>query len=132
MSGTIAYLDSSAFVKLVIAEPETQALRRFLRAWPDRISSALLRAESLRAIRRFDPAVRSMTIRLLKDIALIDVTRDIIDAAAALDPPALRTLDAIHLATGLSVGDALGVVLTYDQRLAEAASAMGLAVAAPV
>lgn len=52
-------------------------------------------------------------------------------AAAALEPGTLRTLDAIHLATALALGEELDAVVTYDRRMTEAAKATGLAVAAP-
>jgi len=62
----------------------------------------------------------------LRDVALLPL-----DDATSLEPPRLRSLDAIHLATALSVRDDVGAFLTYDERLAEAAERHGLPVAAP-
>jgi predicted nucleic acid-binding protein len=130
---TLAYLDASALVKLVVAEPESDALRVFLEAWPDRLSSALSAAEVPRALRRarFGVAERQRAQRLLARLALIDVDRRILVAAAALEPRELRTLDAIHLATALVVREDLGAIVTYDRRLAKAADRMDLDVYAP-
>ena len=129
----LIYLDASALVKLVVAEPESDALIALVRAWPDRLSSALSLAEVLRALRRarYGSAERRRAQRLFTRIALVDIDRRILAAAAALDPPALRTLDAIHLATALTVGEDLGVLVTYDQRLAAAAERVDLEVLAP-
>ena len=52
MNGGLLYLDSSALVKFVLSEPETDALVKFLTGWPERISSVLARVEVLRAVRR--------------------------------------------------------------------------------
>jgi predicted nucleic acid-binding protein len=68
--------------------------------------------------------------RALSGVALIPLDGAILDAAAALELPALRTLDAIHLASALSLGKDLAVY-TYDVRLAEAAADAGVAVRAP-
>jgi len=68
---------------------------------------------------------------VLESVYLLDLSRTILHEAAALAPPALRTLDAIHLATALSIGDRTLDVITYDARLAEAARASGLTVVQP-
>jgi hypothetical protein len=129
----LVYLDASALVKLVVTEPESGALMEFLRAWPDRVSSALSLAEVPRALRhaRFGTAERHRARRLLARLALVDVDRRILAAAAALDPPELRTLDAIHLATALAVREDLAGLVTYDRRLATAAERVDLEVLAP-
>lgn len=67
----------------------------------------------------------------LATVALLPLSDSIVRTAAALEPPELRSLDAIHLATALSVAEQLGGVFTYDVRLAEAATAAGLTVLAP-
>jgi predicted nucleic acid-binding protein len=117
------YLDSSALVKLVLPEPETGALMGFLAAWPDRLSSALARVEVLRALRRAraNRAARRRAHRILSHVALIRIDDVVLDAAARLGPPELRSLDAIHLATARSVQDGLAGIVTYDPRLARAA-----------
>jgi predicted nucleic acid-binding protein len=130
---SLIYLDASALVKIVIAEPESGALLTFLRSRPDRLSSALSLTEVARALRRarFGGAVRRRAQRLLARLALVDVDRRILTAAAALEPSALRTLDAIHLATALAVREDLAGIVTYDRRLAAAAERVDLEVVAP-
>ena len=129
---TVAYLDSSAFVKLVVAEPESDALRRALRRWPERASSTLLRTEAVRALRRSgnDRHVAHAR-RLLRAIHLIRVDEPLLDRAGDLEPPDLRSLDAIHLAAALLISADLGVVFCYDPRLRQAAEAYGLDVDSP-
>jgi uncharacterized protein len=130
MSGSVAYLDSSAFVKLVVAEPETSSLRLWLRNWPDRASAALLRVESIRAVAPTGPqAIRTARWQLAR-LHLIEINRSLLDSAATLAGP-LRPLDAIHLAAAQSMGSDLGAVVTYDQRLAQAAGRMGMTVESP-
>ena len=124
------YLDSSAIVKLVSREPETVDLVRVVRANPSLISSALAWAEVVRAARR----VRGNTARaegVLNGIALVPVDDGIIRSAGALGPTTLRTLDAIHMATALSLGSDVSQLVTYDDRLAGAAAAAGIDVIAP-
>lgn len=131
MDGRRAYLDTSAFVKLVIREAESAALRRFLAGRPAPVSSALLWAESLRAVRLADADALGLARRELDDIDLVAIDAVLLDRAAALDPPGLRTPGAIHLATALALGEDLDVVLTYDARMVDAARLLGIAVAAP-
>jgi uncharacterized protein len=130
---SLVYLDASALVKLVVLEPESGALVTFLESRPDRLSSALLLTEIPRALRRaqFAGAARRRAQRLLARLALVDVDRRILSTAAALEPPELRTLDAIHLATALAVREDLAGIVTYDRRLAAAAERLDLEVFAP-
>lgn len=126
------YLDSSAFVKLAVEEPETRALRAFLAERDGRrVSSALLRTESLRAVRQLGGDVLSTVREGLRRIDLVAIDDRILDAAGTLEPRVLRTLDAIHLATALAVGDDLETVVTYDERMADGARLLGLPTAAP-
>jgi len=129
----VIYLDASALVKIVVAEPESGALLAFLRSRPERMSSALSLTEVPRALRRaqFGGPVRRRAQRVLARLALVDVDRRILSAAAALEPSALRTLDAIHLATALVVREDLDGLVTYDRRLAAAAERLDLEVLAP-
>lgn len=132
MSADVAYLDTSAVVKLLMRERETRALRRELRRWPRRASSSLLRVELLRAVKRAGiPALGAPARRQLAAISLIRIDEPLLDRAGDLDPPSLRSLDAIHLATALALGNDLGTVVTYDQRLIRAAAALGLPTASP-
>jgi len=132
MSGRGVYLDASAFVKLVIVEPESAALRRFLGRWPRRASAALLRTEVARALRRAGYEARVGTARrLLAAMRLVRLDEPLLDRAGELEPRPLRSLDALHLAAALAIVPELGAFLTYDERLAEAARGVGLTVHAP-
>ena len=127
------YLDSSVLVKLVVLEPESAALREFLRTHTSRVSSALAEVEVPRALRGagYGMAEGRRAAAVLARIALIEVDRRILRTAATLAPPGLRSLDAIHLATALSLGQDLDGIVTYDQRLSDAATGADLAVWAP-
>ena len=129
---TALYLDTSAFVKVVVEEDGSGALRTFLadhRA--RRVSSTLLRTEALRAVRHLGPEALAAVRDGLRRIDLIGIDDRVLDAAGVLDPRVLRTLDAIHLATALSVGDDLEAIVTYDARMIEAARLLGLPTRAP-
>lgn len=132
MNGKAAYLDTSAFLKLVVSEPESRALRQFVSRWPDRCSASLLRAEAVRALRRsgYDSNLGTAR-RLMAGVRLIRVDEALMDQAGNIDPRELRTLDAIHLAAALVIASDLGVLITYDHRLASAATTLGLRVEAP-
>jgi uncharacterized protein len=132
MSADVAYLDTSAVVKLLVRERETTALRRELRRWPRRASSSLLRVELLRAVKRAGlPRLGAPARTQLDRISLIRVDDPLLDSAADLDPASLRSLDAIHLASALALGSDLGVVVTYDDRMIQGATALGLPTASP-
>ena len=128
----IAYIDSSALLKLVAREPETSALESDLAGREGLVTSRLAVLECRRTARRVPHApVLQRVNDVLEAVHLLDLTPAILEQAAALDPPALRSLDAVHLATALSMGDATLDVITYDARLAEAGRAAGLAVVQP-
>jgi predicted nucleic acid-binding protein len=119
-------------VKLPLREAEHDALRSELAEWDGYVSSALLGVEAVRACARYDdPGYADDARAWLQDVALLPLNDVLLAEAANLAPENLRSLDAIHLATALSVRDELGVFLTYDQRLAYAAADMGLKVAKP-
>lgn len=126
------YLDTSAFIKLVLSESETDALLAWRRRSAAQLfSSDLLRTEALRAARRHGPLTLSLARRRLDAVALVPLTTDVCERAALLDPAVLRSLDAIHLATALSAVDDLDGVVTYDERLAGACGLHGVPVVAP-
>lgn len=129
----VAYLDSSALVKLVVVEPESAALIEQLGGWPQRVCSALALAELPRALDRagFGATARRRAREVLERMILVDVDRRILATAATLGPSSLRTLDAIHLATALAVREDLGAIITYDRRLRAAAERVHLEVESP-
>ena len=131
MAGKLLYLDSSAIVKLVVPEPETKALREFLRSWPERVSSVVARIEVERVARRIGGGAIRRARTVMSRIALVELDEEVVRTAASLDPPTLRTLDAIHIATALSLRGELGVVCVYDSRLAAAANSKVVEVAGP-
>lgn len=133
MSG--CYLDTSALVKLTTREVETDALLAHLSRYSGRSTSRLAAVEVRRALVRRGPesvAIGGDAIRgALEGIMVIELDAAIASAAGDLEPASLRSLDAIHLASALSIHDELDAFVTYDRRLADAAQAAGLAVIAP-
>ena len=127
----IVYLDSSALVKLVVREAESSDLEAFLAQRPARVSCALARTEVLRAVRAQGPEAVLKARQLLQDVDLVRLTSRLLDAAAEVDPPRVRTLDAIHLAAAQTLGAELDELVTYDGRMARAAEALGFTVVAP-
>ena len=127
------YLDSSALVKLVVEEAESAALQSRMGDWGHRVSSSIVEVEVLRAIRRVsgDVRVHDRARSILGELVLVEVDAVIRRVAATVDPPMVRALDAIHLATALGVAAELAAFVTYDQRLSAAASAAGLPVLVP-
>ena len=127
----MVYLDSSALVKLIIAETESpgappvsgrRTRARLLRPRP---------VEVLRAVRGHGSAALTRARRLLQRLNLVQIDEELLDAAAMVDPRVLRGLDAIHLAAAQLFGDELAALVTYDRRMAAAASLVDLKVAAP-
>jgi predicted nucleic acid-binding protein len=126
------YLDTSALVKLVVAEAESIPFRAWLLVGDrDPVTSDLTRTELLRTVRRAAPDRVVQAREALATVTLVAVTTAIFEEAGRLDPTTLRTLDAVHLASALELGDDLDGIVTYDNRLAEAARDHGIAVIAP-
>lgn len=127
------YLDTSAAAKLVQPEDESAALAVFLTEHLDLplVSSALTCPELVRAVSRQQPGLAVRAVVLLQRIMTVPLSHDIVTSAATVGTPALRTLDALHLATAVAVSSELTSFVTYDKRLADAATALGLSVAAP-
>ena len=117
-------------MKLVVPEPETKAVRELMRSWPERVSSVVARIEVERVARQIGPGAVRRARTILSRIALVDLDEDVVQRAA-LDPVELRTLDAIHLATAISLGGDLGAVCAYDVRLGSAAISKTIDVLAP-
>jgi predicted nucleic acid-binding protein len=125
------YLDSSAIVKLAVREPESLALRRYLRRRAPVVSSALARTEVLRALLPAGDEAVTRGHGVLQRIDLVRVNDRILNAAGLLRPTHLRSLDAIHLATAQELGDDLGALVTYDDRMASAAKQLGCRIVQP-
>jgi predicted nucleic acid-binding protein len=125
------YLDSSALVKLAVREAESLALRRYLRRRRPLVASALARTEVVRALMPLGPQAIRRGHDVLARVDLVRVNDRVLDAAGALPPVELRSLDAIHLATAQQLGADLARIVTYDDRMATAAGQLGLTVARP-
>lgn len=126
------YLDTSAALKLVVAEPETARLELWMaeRAGIPRVSSRLLRIEMWRAVTRAAPHRISRANVVLSAIALLSMD-DVAPTAEVIGDKTLRSLDAIHLATAHEIRTDLSAFVCYDQRLRDSAHALGLPVEAP-
>ena len=131
MSGDVAYIDTSSFLKLVLAERESSATAEFLRPWPHWASSLLLRVEAMRAAAAADGAARAAVAKRLRAVHLISLSEDVVELAILIGAPGLRTLDALHLASAMTLGDELGALVTHDRRLLAAAAALGLPAVSP-
>jgi predicted nucleic acid-binding protein len=124
------YLDTSAFIKLVLAEPQSGPLREELLG-SELLSSSLLSVEGRRAARRYGKLATERARAALTAITLLPLDQPILDAAAELGPVELRSLEALHLATVVSLGEDLERLYCYDGRLASAARTLGIDVRQP-
>lgn len=128
----VLYVDSSAVVKLVVRERESDALRAHLEG-AELVTSEIALTEVPRAsyLRTGMTEVFDQTETVLRRFDLVELDEELHRAAARRSPPELRTLDAIHLVSALRLGERLHGVVAYDRRLAQAARDAGLIVEAP-
>jgi uncharacterized protein len=124
------YMDSSALVKLVIRETGSDDLREFI---GDRelVTSQISRVELVRAVARNQPDSVEAAVDLLAELTLVAVSRVISSRAAWVPPPALRSLDALHVASASAMRDSLDALVTYDRRMIHAGQLAGLRVVSP-
>lgn len=130
---TLYYVDTSAALKLLVEETHSKAFAAFYdgatkATW---VSSALLRIEVMRAVTRVFPALQPDARELLLAFDFVGIDDDIVDAAMNEPDRRLRSLDAIHLATARVLGSDLTALVTYDDRLADAATDAGFEVVSP-
>lgn len=125
------YLDSSALVRLVVEEPESTALRRHLRRRRPLVSSALARTEVLRALLLEGEGGITRGRAVLGRVDLVRINDRVLNAAGVLLPPELRSLDAIHLVTAQQLGADLSQIVSYDDKMVQAAKLLGLKTASP-
>lgn len=126
------YVGTSALGKLVTPEAESTAMHEFWSSYDgELVSSDLARTELRRHAGRCEPSRQDQAGRVLAALTLIPLLPRITEAAGRLGPPHLRSLDALHLATALELGDDLEAVVTYDRRQADAARQLGLRVVTP-
>ena len=127
----VTYLDSSAIVKLAVREPESALLRTYLRRRRPWVSSALARTEVIRALLPLGPAAVERGHDVLGRLQFVRINDQVLRSAGELEPPHLRSLDAIHLASALEFESDLRHVVTYDDRMIESAHQLGLKTATP-
>ncbi len=130
MSAEMWYVDTSAFVKLLVAEEHSEAFR----VWLDGrrpVSSDLLRTEARRAVLDEPPGVRRRCEELLRALASVRLRPAVLDRAGRLPIRRLRSLDAVHLAAAQELEDDLAGVVSYDRRQLDAATALGITTASP-
>jgi uncharacterized protein len=125
------YLDTSVLGRILLDEPDTPAIRRELGHFERHISSGLLSVELHRLGLRVN--MLAVVSELLSGKVLIPVDAEILAAAETITPPTVAALDAIHLATAVSLSKAgkLDALMTYDRQLATGAREHGLEVLAP-
>ncbi|MDQ4130869.1 MAG: PIN domain-containing protein [Actinomycetota bacterium] len=102
-----------------------------LQDWPDRVSAVLAQVEVIRAVRRGSPRALPQATQLLSTLALVRLSDEVLEAAAETEPSELRALDALYLATAMSLGSDLGAFVAYDRQLIAAAEQAGLPTLAP-
>lgn len=125
-------VDSSAIVKLIVDEPKSQSFSAWLKNCKDDLFvSEIAHTEVARAVTRVDVSLHGQLNNVLERFGTIRVSSQILTIASVLSPTNLRTLDAIHLASCLILGDDLTGFVTYDSTQAAAASHNGIAVIAP-
>jgi predicted nucleic acid-binding protein len=129
----VIYLDSSALLKLVVAERESAALAQWLmeRADVPVASSELAKVEVLRACRRVAPNALGLARNLLSELDVVPLSSSVIEVAAELNGDTLPSLEALHLASALAIRTALGAFVAYDLRLRAVAAEAGLPAIAP-
>ena len=130
MAGALAYVDTSAYLKLLFPEQESQTLEVVLGEWPDLVSSELLEVEMHRAVYRAGMPEKDCA-DLLDAVNLISLDEAIRHHSLRIAQPVLRAGDAIHLATAASLGRELGVLFAYDKRMLDGALLEGLPALAP-
>ena len=131
-----AYLDSSALVKLVLVEPESDALATYLADEKPRVISSILAAvEVPRAVERAEPddaeAARARASAVIGETVLMELTLELAQRAAAISPRELRAADAVHVVSAASLGPELSAFVAYNRRLLTAARGAGLPVLSP-
>jgi predicted nucleic acid-binding protein len=129
----VIYLDSSALVKLALAEPESGALAQWLAARSEEplVSSTLHRAEVPRAVWLAEPGALPRSYRVIRRIGKVALTPEVLEISTTVPPRTLSTMHAIHLASAIALKRDLTAFVAYDKRLLAAAKDAGLPVASP-
>lgn len=130
---SVFYLDTSAALKLLSREAHSLSFAQFYdeHAGDIWVSSTLLRVETMRSVRRTLPAAVADAQDLLEAFDYVSIDDEVIEGVMAEPEPLLRSLDAVHLATARTLGAALDALVTYDDRLADAARGAGMTIISP-
>jgi predicted nucleic acid-binding protein len=128
---SLLYVDTSALGRSLLEAPDKPAIEGALEGFSQAVSSSLLRIELRRLGLR--NGVYDQIDPLLAGVALIPIGRRIVLDAEQLQPTAVATLDAIHLATAVRLHQAgeLDALMTYDKQLAAGAREHGITVLSP-
>ncbi len=126
----LIYLDASACVKLVLVEPESSVLQEALEDVERLVASEILEVEVIRATQRGGGDI-AVARAQLEGVRLLPLSDGIRKQASELTPLSIRSLDAIHIATALDLGERLDGLYTYDERMSLVARHAGLDVHAP-
>lgn len=124
------YLDSSALVKAVVQEEQTLAVRAMM-VGAVVVTSALSIVEVIRAVRRRDENHVLAARMVFAQVAVVPIDEAVLGHAGTINPASLRSLDAIHVASAMLLRDELEAFVAYDDRLLDAAAALGMPVASP-
>jgi predicted nucleic acid-binding protein len=129
----VIYVDTSALLKEVLAEPDSPALRDYLEQHPSEnlVSSVLLTVEMRRAVQRGDSRLLPRADLVLARVSQVDLSAAVVETAGRFPDPGLRSPDAIHVATALLLRDVLTAVVSYDKRMVAVAHSEGLPVVSP-
>lgn len=126
------YLDTSALARLITLQAETDALRAWIQeADGEMVTCDLTRTELTRAVRRHVPDRAVQARAVLDALTILTLPPAVFETAARLEPPELRSLDAVHLAAALDLGDDLDGFVAYDARLLDAARRYGMTTLSP-
>ena len=128
---SVAYLDASAIVKLIVKEPESAALLAALKGMDHHVTSRIATVEVMRAAARRGRVNADRLRAVLDALDMIELTEEVANRAGSMAPTGLRSLDAIHLASAMGIRRELTSFVVYDERLADAARRLGLPVTAP-
>ena len=124
------YLDSSAILKYIFAEPERPALVKALTS--QAISSELTRLEIKRTVYRINPKDITLANEELSRIHFVSISNQVLGVAESFTSSVtLATLDAIHVATAITLGKGIEGIITYDKQMVANARNMGIKVLSP-
>ncbi|MDI2028480.1 type II toxin-antitoxin system VapC family toxin [Saccharopolyspora sp. TS4A08] len=126
------YFDSSALIKMIAPEPESQALSQWIRdRWEQpRVTSALSKVDVLRNFREQGPAAEDLASIVVSKLDTLPVQQEVLDSASELRAD-LGPVEAIHLASACGIRNEPVTYVSYDPALLEAAKEAGLATASP-